>query len=220
MQAENPRAVHAPAQQAGFYANRIFPWLNDRLARDPELEHARGEVLAPARGRVIEIGFGSGLNLRHYPGAVDSIVAVEPNSAMHDRAAARIKASRIPVEVVMGAAENMPLPDRAFDTAVSVLTMCSVAEPRRVLSELRRVLRDDGILLVMEHGLAEECRVARWQNRLNGIQRIVGCGCNLNRPIAQLVESHGFRFEAMRRFYAPGMPRTHGWLTLGTAVKA
>ena len=214
-------ATTSPVRHAGgFYENRIFPWLNDRLARDPELERTRGEALAPARGRVIEIGFGSGLNLRHYPAAVQSIVAVEPNAGMHERAAGRIKASRIPVEVVMGTAESMPLPAGAFDTAVSVLTMCSVADPARVLSELRRVLRDDGRLLVLEHGLADDSGVARWQNRLNGIQRTVGCGCNLNRPMAQLVEGHGFRFEAVRRFYAPKIPRTHGWLTVGTAVKA
>lgn len=204
----------------GFYANRVFPWLNDRLAGDPVLERIRAEAIAGARGRVIEIGFGSGLNLRHYPPTVQSIVAVEPNAGMQDRAMPRIKESRIPVDVVVGTAESMPLPDGEFDTAVSVLTMCSVSDPARVLSELRRVLRDDGRLLVMEHGLAEDSGVARWQNRLNGIQRIVGCGCNLNRSMSELVEGHGFRFEAVRKFYAPNIPRTHGWLTVGTAVKA
>jgi len=209
-----------PQASGGFYANRIFPWLNDRLARNPELEQLRGETLAAAQGRIIEIGFGSGLNLRHYPDCVKAIVAVEPNAGMRGRAAERIEASRIPVEVVVGAAESMPLPDGEFDTAVSVLTLCSVSDPARALSELRRVLRDDGKLLVMEHGLADDRGVARWQNRLNGIQRIVGCGCNLNRRMRELVESHGFRFENIRRFYAPNIPRTHGWLTVGTAVKA
>ncbi len=204
----------------GFYANRVFPWLNDRLARDPMLERIRAESLAEARGRVIEIGFGSGLNLPHYPAAVQSIVAVEPNAGMRDRAAARIQASHIPVDVVVGTAESMPLPDGVFDTAVSALTMCSVSDPARALAELRRVLRDDGQLLVMEHGLSEQTGVARWQNRLNGMQRIVACGCNLNRPIRGLVESNGFRFQSVRTFYAPKMPRTHGWLTVGTAVKA
>jgi ubiquinone/menaquinone biosynthesis C-methylase UbiE len=213
-------AANLPQPPGGFYADRIFPWLNDRLARDEELERLRGETLAAARGRVVEIGFGSGLNLRHYPDAVRAIVAVEPNAGMHRRAAGRIEASRIPVEVIKGTAENMPLPDGAFDTAVSVLTLCSVAEPARVLSELRRVLRDDGTLLLMEHGLAGDPGVARWQNRLNGIQRVVGCGCNLNRRIGELVQAHGFRFESVRRFYAPNIPRTHGWFTVGMAVKA
>jgi ubiquinone/menaquinone biosynthesis C-methylase UbiE len=95
-----------------------------------------------------------------------------------------------------------------------------VAEPASVLAELRRVLRPEGRLLLMEHGLAEDEGVARWQRRLNGLQRVMACGCNLNRPMADLVQAHGFRFESVRKFYAPKMPRTHGWVTVGAAVRA
>jgi ubiquinone/menaquinone biosynthesis C-methylase UbiE len=206
--------------EGGFYSRRVFPWLNDRLCADPKLERIRSEALAGARGRTIEIGFGSGLNLRHYPAAVTSLVAVEPNPGMSDRAAPRLRESRIPVEVVAGTAERIALPDREFDTAVSVLTLCSVADPSLVLSQLRRVLRDDGRLLVLEHGLAEDEAVARWQNRLNGMQKVMACGCNLNRPVVRMLQTNGFRFETVQQFYAPKMPRTHGWVTVGTAVKA
>ena len=89
-----------------------------------------------------------------------------------------------------------------------------------MLAELRRVLRPHGRLLLMEHGLAEEEGVARWQQRLNGLQRVVACGCNLDRPIAELVQANGFRFESVRKFYVPRMPRTHGWVTVGVALKA
>jgi ubiquinone/menaquinone biosynthesis C-methylase UbiE len=204
----------------GFYESRVFPWLNDRFSADPSLEKIRADAVAPARGRVVEIGFGSGLNLAHYTTAVSSLVAVEPNDGMHARARARIAAVRFPIEVIRGTAEQMPLPDGGFDTAVSTLTLCTVADPARVLAELRRVLRANGRLLVMEHGLSEDEGVARWQRRLNGLQRVVACGCRLNRPIAELVQAHGFRFESMRKFYVPGMPRTHGWVTVGSAVKS
>ena len=204
----------------GFYERRVFPWLNDRLNADPELEKMRADALSGARGRVVEIGFGSGLNLRHYPGAVRSLVAVEPNDGMHARARPRIEASDFPVEVIRGIAEHLPLADAGFDTAVSTLTLCTVADPARVLAELHRVLRPDGRLLLMEHGLSDDDGVARWQKRFNGLQRIVACGCNLDRPIGQLVQAHGFRFESVRRFYAPKLPRTHGWVTVGAAVKA
>jgi ubiquinone/menaquinone biosynthesis C-methylase UbiE len=204
----------------GFYESRVFPWLNDRLNADPELEKIRADALSGARGRVLEIGFGSGLNLKHYPGAVQSLVAVEPNDGMQARARPRIATSGFPVEVIQGTAEQLPLPDAGFDTAVSTLTLCTVADPARVLTELRRVLRPDGRLLLMEHGLSQDDAVARWQRRLNGLQRIVACGCNLDRPITQLVQAHGFRFESVRRFYAPKLPRTHGWVTVGAAVKA
>ena len=203
----------------GFYASRVFPWLNDKLNADPELQRLRAETLRPARGSVIEVGFGSGLNLQHYPNSVESIVAVDPSSGMRARAAPRIQACRIPVEFVLGPGERVPLPDAQFDTAVSVLTLCTVSEPGRVLAELHRMLRDDGQLLLMEHGLADEDDVARWQQRLNPLQRVVACGCNLNRRIADLVRANGFQFESLRQFFAPKMPRTHGWVTLAVAVK-
>ena len=202
-----------------FYERRIFPWLNDTLTASPELLQIRAGALAAARGRVIEIGFGSGQNLAHYPLAVESIVAIEPNEGMRDRAAPQIRASRIPVDMRVGHAESLPVPDRSLDTAVSMLTLCTVSDPARTLTELHRVLRDNGRLIVMEHGLTEEPGVARWQNRLNRIQNVVGCGCNLNRPIADLVESHGFRFETLRRFYLAGVLRTHGWISVGSAAK-
>ena len=205
---------------AGFYERRVFPWLNDRLCADPRIERLRHEVLLPARGRVIEIGFGSGLNLPQYPAAVTAVVAVEPNPGMTQRALPRMQASPVPVQALAATAERIPLPDASFDTAVSVLTLCSVDDPARVLAELRRVLRDDGQLLLLEHGLSDEPGVARWQRRLNGIQRALACGCNLDRPIAALARAAGFRFEALQQFYAPKMPRTHGWLTLARAAKA
>ena len=204
----------------GFYESRVFPWLNDRLNADPGLRQIRAEAVRDARGRVVEIGFGSGLNLPHYPPAVQSLVGVDPNDGMHARARPRIAASRFPVEVIRGTAERLPLADAGFDTAVSTLTLCTVSEPARVLAELRRVLRPHGRLLLMEHGLAEDEGVARWQQRLNGLQRVVACGCNLDRPIAELVQASGFRFESVRKFYLPSMPRTHGWLTVGVALQA
>jgi len=207
------------ASTQGFYAGRVFPWLNDALNADPELERLRAEALRSARGRVVEIGFGTGLNMPHYPQAVQSIVAIDPSGGMRARAEARIRASHIPVEFVLSTAEQLPLPDAQFDTAVSVLTLCTVADPERVLTELRRVLRVDGQLLLMEHGLSDDDTVARWQRRLNGLQRVVACGCNLNRRIADLVRANGFQFQSLRQFYAPKLPRTHGWVTLGVATQ-
>jgi ubiquinone/menaquinone biosynthesis C-methylase UbiE len=195
----------------------VFPWLNDKLTRSVELDRLRAEALSTARGRVIEIGFGSGANLAHYPGAVTLIVAIEPNEGMLDLAAPRIKASRIPVAGVVAQGESLPLMEGSFDTAVSTLTLCTVSEPARVLIELRRVLRAGGRLIVVEHGLSSEPAIARWQNRLNGIQNVIGCGCNLNRGIADLVERSGFEWQRLRQFYAERIPRTHGWITVGVA---
>jgi SAM-dependent methyltransferase len=200
----------------GFYERRVFPWLNDKLTASPELIRLRAETLAPARGHVVEIGFGTGANLEHYPAAVTSLTAIEPNDGMNARFS-RTRTSRIPLATVASPAERMALPDRSADTVVSTLTLCSVSDPTQVLSELRRVVRDDGRLIVIEHGLSEEPSVARWQHRLNGIQNVIACGCNLNRPIGALVAAAGFQFESLQTFYVPGIPRTHGWITAGCA---
>jgi ubiquinone/menaquinone biosynthesis C-methylase UbiE len=209
----------APLRGAGFYEGRVFPWINDKLCSDPELQRIRAAAVAPARGRVIEIGFGSGLNVPHYGAAVTQLVAIEPNAGMLERAQPRIRDAAFPVEVIASTAERLPLPDRSFDTAVSVLTLCSVSDPAQVLGELHRVLRDDGQLLLVEHGLADDAGVARWQNRLDWLQGKLACGCHLNRPVARLAQAAGFRTEQLEQYFAPKMPRTHGWVTVGTSLK-
>ena len=202
-----------------FYSRRIFPWLNDKLTNDPELLRLRTEVLADARGRVIEIGFGSGANISHYQPSVRSVVGIEPNDGMLDRARLRVSTAPMPVRLVIGDAERMPFADCIFDTAVSTLTLCTVADPGRTLAELHRVLRDDGRLMVIEHGLSNDEGVARWQRRLNGVQNVVACGCHLIRPIPDLIKNQHFTTDRLKSFYVPKFPRTHGWLTTGSASK-
>jgi ubiquinone/menaquinone biosynthesis C-methylase UbiE len=203
----------------GFYERRVFPWLNDALGAVPALQDLRRETLSAAAGRVVEIGFGSGANLPFYPSAVTSVIGLEPNDGMTDRARARIPAEAMPVDLREGVAEDLPFAADLFDAAVSTLTLCSVSDPRRALRELHRVLRTGGALFVLEHGRARDASVARWQDRLNGVQRVLACGCNLNRPMVELVTEAGFVFEDVKTFFAPGVPRTHGWITAGRAIK-
>jgi SAM-dependent methyltransferase len=204
---------------AGIYERHVFPWINDSVAFRPEFEAIRRETLTAARGRVVEIGFGSGASLSLYPAPVTEVVGIEPNDAMLARARPRMAAFGRPVAVMLAAGEHLPLADETADTVVSVLTMCSVSDLGAVLSEVRRILRADGQLLFAEHGLAEDAQVARWQRRLNPIQKVLACGCHLDRPIAASMRGAGFRFDHIRSFHVPGTPRTHGWLTVGRAVK-
>lgn len=203
----------------GFYERRVFPWLNDLLAREPALQALRREALAGARGRVVEIGLGTGANLSQYPATVVSVTGVEPNPGMTDRVVRPAGRLGQAVRLVHGRAEALPFREASFEAAVSTLTLCSVDSPEAALAELHRVLVPGGTLHLLEHGLADDTRVARWQRRLNGLERVVACGCSLDRPMAALVESHGFRFESVRRFFVPRVPRTHGWVTVGRAIR-
>ncbi|MEQ1731069.1 MAG: class I SAM-dependent methyltransferase [Vicinamibacterales bacterium] len=203
----------------GVYERRVFPWLNDLCGKAPALQELRRDTLAATTGRVIEIGFGSGANLPYYGTGVISVTGIEPNDGMIERARLRRRAFGRSVHIVGAAAENLPFSDGTFDTGVTTLTLCSVASPSTVLAELHRVLRSGGALFVLEHGLAPAPAVARWQQRLNRLQQFVACGCNLNRPMTSLVTDAGFRFETLRTFQAPGVPRPLGWITAGRAMR-
>lgn len=177
----------------------------------------RTRVLAPARGRVLEIGFGSGANLRFYPPEVDRLEVVEPDGAFTALAQREISDSRIKIELHEAVAESLPFEDDTFDTVVSTLTLCSVTTPDRCLAEVGRVLKPGGRFLFMEHGLADESGVRRWQNRLNRLTRSLACGCHLNRDISEIIRGAGFRYVHMKEDYIRGMPKFGGLLSEGYA---
>ncbi len=201
----------------GFYENRVFPLINDKLMSDSQLQALRTETLTPAGGRVLEVGLGTGLNIPLYPPGVHSLIGIDPNVGMHRRAQARASKAPFLVEVRELAGETLPFETASFDTVVSTFVLCSIKDVARALGELRRVLKPSGRFLLLEHGLSDDPKVRRWQRRLNPIQHIVGCGCTLDRDMRALVSSHGFRFETLRTFPAPGIPKTHGFLYLGEA---
>ena len=204
----------------GFYEARVFPWACDLVLGTREVAALRTDLLARARGDVVEIGFGSGLNVPAYPEGVRRLVAVEPSEGMRRRAASRLAAARFPVELVALAGERLPLADRTFDTAATTFTLCSVADPPRVLAELHRVLRDDGVLLVAEHGRSPRPFMAGLQRALTPLNRVVACGCHLDRPMRQLVEAAGFRFTSLEDARWSHLPGPFSWLTVGAARKA
>lgn len=201
----------------GFYADRVFPWLMDRLMSGPPFQALRTEVLAPARGRVLEIGIGTGLNLAHYPPDVTHVVAVEPNPGMAGRAEDRAAHVHRSLTLYPLHGESLPFADGSFDTVVSTFTLCSIADVDRAVREIHRVLAPDGRFLVLEHGLADDPGVQAWQHRLTPIQRVVACGCELDRDIRGILTRNGFRFERVRSQYQPGEPRAFAYFTLGEA---
>lgn len=188
-----------------FYERRVLPHLIDVVCAGKQQRRQREKVVPLASGRVLEIGFGSGLNLPFYTArSVDKLWGLDPSAGMQDLAQRRLPRARMPVELLPAPAEAIPLDDRSVDTVVMTYTLCSLPDLPGAMSEIRRVLRPGGRLLFCEHGAAPEARVLRWQQRLNPLWRRVSGGCNLDRPIPQLIESHGFQIRALQRGYVPG----------------
>lgn len=200
-----------------FYEKRVFPRFLDVAMK--RMEDLRDDALEAARGDVLEIGFGTGLNLRHYPKTVRSLAALDPMDALPERVQARIDAAGFPVKrYALPADGGLPFEDGSFDTVAVTWTLCTIPDVDTALEEMRRVVRSDGRLLFIEHGRSDAPGVARWQDRLNPIQNVIGCGCNLNRAIDRLVEAAGFTIAKLDRFVPERTPRLVGSMYRGIAT--
>lgn len=207
-----------PVRLYDLYARHLFPRLMEWAIGTEDQLDLRRETLGAASGRVLEVGFGTGLNLACYPREVESLTGGEAERPLEDRVRRRIAAAPFPVRRVRLDAARLPFRDLSFDTAVSTWTLCTIADPVRALREIHRVLTPDGRLLFMEHGRSDRPRVARWQDRLNPIERIVACGCNLNRRIDSLISEAGFEIRRLERFLLPKAPRVVGEVYRGRAA--
>lgn len=200
----------------GIYRDRVLPRVIDKACGSPELATWRASVSAGLQGRVVEIGFGSGLNLPHFPPEVEVVLAVEPAELARRLAAPRIAAAPFPVEHVGLDGQRLELDDASCDAAVCTFTLCTVPDPAAALAELRRVVRPGGTIHLLEHGLADDTGVRTWQHRLDPIQRRIADGCHLTRRPVELVEAAGFRFRWHESRYARG-PKPWSWFTAGVA---
>ena len=202
----------------GFYSDQVVPRLVDISCGTSMTAPARKRVCAGLHGRVVEIGFGSGLNVPFYPAAVDSVSAVEPADLGWKLAGTRIAASPVPITRSGLDGQSLPFPDNIFDTALSTWTMCTIPDVDAALREVRRVLKPGGTLHFVEHGLAPHENVRRWQHRFEPIQKAVAGGCRLTREIPVLVRAAGFEIRDLDTFYEQGAPKILGAKSLGVAV--
>jgi len=198
----------------GFYNDRIVPMLVEVSMRRSDLEPYRRRALEQATGRVLEIGAGAGANLPFYTARTAEVVAIEPHPRLVAKAAR--ERSPVPVRIMAGSAEDLPFEDRSIDTVVMTFTLCSIPDVARALLEMRRVLKPSGRLVFVEHGLAPEEKVRRWQRRLTPLWKRVAGGCHLDRPITALMEDTGFTIERQATGYMPG-PKIMTFLYEGTA---
>ena len=201
----------------GIYRNHIFPYLLEFTLGGKHPMERRRRALEEARGEVLEVGFGTGLNLGCYPPTVARLTLLDPETLLPKRVAERIRAVDFPVEMAHLDAARLPFESERFDTVVSTWTLCTIPDVASALTEVRRVLKPGGSLLFLEHGQSSDPRVARRQDSWNPVQRFVGLGCNLNRPIDHLIDSAGLTIERLDRFLMPHTPRIAADHYLGSA---
>lgn len=202
----------------GIWERQLLPRVVDRALGGRLTADLRTRVCAGLRGEVLELGFGSGPNVPFYPAAVTGVAAVEPSEVAWRLARDRLAAAAVPVRRSGLDGAALPFGDGTFDSAVSTWTLCTIPDVAAALAELRRVLRPGGELHFVEHGLAPDEPVRRWQRRLEPLQKRVFGGCHLTRPVVALLTGAGFAVPAATDFYEQGTPRAFGALTLGVAV--
>jgi ubiquinone/menaquinone biosynthesis C-methylase UbiE len=204
----------------GLYSNYIFPRLLDWTLGNATLDEHRREALAPLRGDVLEIGFGTGLNLPFYPDQVTKLTALDSERMLPKRVEKRIAHARVPVDrLQLDASGRLPFEDDVFDGIVTTLTLCSIADVESALAEIRRVLKPDGEYVFLEHGRSDDPRVATRQDFWNPIQKLIACGCNMNRPIDLLIKGAGMEMIELDRYRLPDTPRILGEIYRGVATK-
>ena len=202
----------------GFYSQNILPYLLDWSLSDPNLALHRREILADVKGKVLEIGFGTGLNLPYYPKHTETLVTVDPNPKMNQLAQKRIQSSEVTVDCKILNGESLPMSDNTFDSVVSSFTLCSIANVEQALAEIYRVMKPGGKFFFLEHGLSNEPKIQAWQNRLTPIQKAIAGGCHLNRNIRQIVENQ-FDTVSLEELYADDSPKIMSYLYKGIATK-
>jgi ubiquinone/menaquinone biosynthesis C-methylase UbiE len=203
----------------GLYTRYLFPRLMEHALGTGQVHKLRHATLALVSGEVLEIGFGTGLNLAHYPATVTRLTTIEPVAMLPRVVGQRIAAAPFPVrQLQLDAAGKLPLEDATFDFVVSTFTLCSIPDVIAALGEIRRTLKPDGQFIFLEHGRSDAPKVARWQDRLNPIQKVIGCGCHLNRQIDRLIAEGGLKVTELERFLMKDTPRIAGEMYKGTAV--
>ena len=200
----------------GFYGEQVLPRVTDRLLGNRAFAKVRNETCVGLHGDILEIGFGSGLNLPFLPSEVTGVWTVEPSSVARRIAAKRIAASSVPLHEAGLDGARIDAADARYDGALSTMTLCTIPDVRAALLELRRVLKPGASFHFAEHGHSPDDRVAHRQDQFNGIQNRIAGGCNLNRPVTTLLTDAGFEIDALRNFYLKG-PKAFGYMYVGRA---
>jgi ubiquinone/menaquinone biosynthesis C-methylase UbiE len=189
----------------GLYEKYILPKMTDYVCSAKPITYQRKKIVPLAKGRVLEVGIGSGLNFPYYDSSkVDCLWGLDPSSQMRKMAERRMNDLPFKVEFIGLSGEEIPLDTSSVDTVLVTYTLCTIPDAVQTLNEMSRVLKPDGELIFCEHGIAPDENVCKWQNIVNPIWKRMGGGCNLNRPIPDLIKQGGFKIANIERMYIPG----------------
>lgn len=204
----------------GVYDKYILPkFLNCACGSKP-INYQRQKVVPLAKGKVLDIGIGSGLNIPFYNSdQIDKVIGIDPSHELIELAKELANDSKASIELVIGSAESIPYPDNFFDTVLVTYTMCTIPNVEIANKEMWRVLKDDGRLIFCEHGLAPDKKISKWQNRIDPFWGKIAGGCHLNRDIQKLITDAGFSFESLDKMYIPSTPKFAGYNYWGIGKK-
>ena len=202
----------------GLYAKYVLPKLIDTACNQPPMAELRSRYVPQASGNVLEIGIGSGLNLPHYSSAVKTVTGLDPHAELTDLARRRAAEAAPEVDVLGVSGEEIPADDNRFDSIVCTWTLCSIPNVYRALKEMHRVVKPGGRFYFVEHGLAPDESVRRWQRRIEPLWKVIGGGCHLTRKADDLIREAGFELPSTESGYQPG-PRWAAFMTHGVATK-
>lgn len=201
-----------------LYEKYVLPHVINCACGSKPMMKQREKIVPMAEGRVLEIGMGSGLNIPYYdPAKVEMVWGLEPSEGMREKARPRVEAAPFEVQWLGLPGEEIPLEDHSVDCIVLTFTLCTIPDWLTALKQMRRVLKPGGKLLFSEHGKAPDSNVIKWQNRLNSSWKVIAGGCNVNRPIPEMIEEGGFTIDTMESMYLPSTPKFVGFSYWGTA---
>lgn len=203
-----------------FYENKLLPYFIDLACSAGPVMELRSRIIPDAYGEVLEVGMGSAVNLALYdPAKVTRVWGLEPSEGMRRKAQKNLAAAPVAVECLGLPGEAIPLPDNSIDCVVLTYTLCTIPDWKTALQQMRRVLKDEGVLLFCEHGLAPDAAVQKWQKRLTPVWSKCAGGCHLDRDVEALLSQAGFEIDAMETLYLDKAPKIAGFMSIGRARK-
>jgi len=203
-----------------FYEDRVLPHIIDKACSMGQVMKLRSQIVPRARGKVLEVGMGSGINLEFYDQSqVEVVYGLEPSEGMRRKALPNLNRSPIAVEWLDLPGEKIPLEDNSVDTVLLTFTLCTIPDWRAALLQMKRVLKPGGDLLFLEHGEAPHETIRKWQHRITPGWKMLAGGCHLNRQIADLIRQAGFEIQELENLYMPNAPKIAGFIYKGRATK-